>query len=48
MLLVELKAFSFIEVLRSLFSIIFGNCLRTEGGWLDFLLMYMSLVLGFE
>ena len=30
MILVVLKAFSFIEVLRSVFSTIFGNYLHTE------------------
>ena len=48
MLFVVLKAFSFIKVLKSLFSIILGNCIHTEGGWLEFFLIYMISVFGFK
>ena len=48
MFFVVLKKFSFIKVLCCLFSIILGNCLRTERGWLEFLSIYMILVFGFE
>ena len=47
MLFDSLKASSSINATEILFSIILGSCFLMEGGWLECLLMYVVLVLGF-